>query len=351
MAIYPLSAYYSTTLSPRVTSYELLADRILRQLGAPLINLEIACSTVFDHIAQAIEWYTKYAGHTEEFLVFDSALYIPGLGVKLDDLFTRTRETYVPEQYIHTTVTTTVSTSATSGISVSATTYSTDVRTTSATTFSATSATDTTTVSSVSAITDTIVYTTTALSAVSGIFDLDLNLYRKVKTVQSFNEGTSTGINTLFTIEQSLAQQTYFAYSMGNYGFDLITWEIMKQWLELRERVLAQKVYIRFDPRTQYMRLLPEPMLDRRYFGLIQATVERPIKDLVRERWVMQYALALTKISIANVRGKFGQVALFGGGSLNATDIMTQGLAEKDKLEDELMNQVGEADPLPFFIG
>ena len=72
MSLYPLSAYYSTTLSPRVSSYELLADRILRQLGAPLINLEVACSTIFDHISHAIEWYTKYSGDTEEFLIFDS---------------------------------------------------------------------------------------------------------------------------------------------------------------------------------------------------------------------------------------------------------------------------------------
>jgi len=58
MAIYALSAYYTTTLTPRITSYELLADRILRQMGAPLINLEVACSTVFDHIGQAIECRT-----------------------------------------------------------------------------------------------------------------------------------------------------------------------------------------------------------------------------------------------------------------------------------------------------
>ena len=93
MALYPLSAYYSTTLAPRVTSYELLTDRILRQLGAPLINLEVACSTVYDHISQSIEWFTKYTGHTEEFLIFDSTMYMHGLGIKLDRLFSITPET------------------------------------------------------------------------------------------------------------------------------------------------------------------------------------------------------------------------------------------------------------------
>jgi hypothetical protein len=299
MALYPLSAYYTTTLTPRVTSYELLADRILRQLGAPLINLEVACSTVYDHIGQAIEWYTKYAGHTEEFLIFDSTMYVRGLGIKLDRLFSITPET--------------------SALDLSATNFQ-DM-------------------------------SGNVISNPNYIFDYDLNLYRKVKAVQSFVEGSSSGINSLFTIEQALAQQTYFAYALGNYGFDLVTWEIMKQWLEMRERVLAQKVYYRFDPRTQYLRLLPEPSPDKKYYGLVQCTVERPIRDLVRERWVMQYALALTKITIANVRGKFGGTALFGGGMLNATDMMTQGLQEKEKLEQELMYTPGETDPVPFFVG
>lgn len=299
MALYPLSAYYSTTLTPRVTSYELLTDRILRQLGAPLINLEVACTTVYDHIGQAIEWYTKYAGDTEEFLIFQSTLYRHGLGIKLDTLFSITPET------------STADTSATNFQDMSG-----------------------------NVITNPVF-----------IQDYDLNTYRKVKSVQSFVEGTNQGINSLFTIEQSLVQQTYFAYSIGNYGFDLVTWEIMKQWLEMRERVLAQKVYYRFDPRTQYLRILPEPTLDKIYFGLIQCQVERPIRDLVRERWVMQYALALTKITIANVRGKFGGTALFGGGMLNATDMMTQGIQEKEKLEQELMYTAGESAPVPFFVG
>ncbi len=299
MALYPLSAYYSTTLAPRVTSYELLTDRILRQLGAPLINLEVACSTVYDHISQSIEWFTKYTGHTEEFLIFDSKMYTHGSGIKLDRLFSITPET--------------------SASDISATNFQ-DM-------------------------------SGNVVNNPNYIIDYDLNSYRKVKAVQSFVEGSSSGINSLFTIEQALAQQTYFAYALGNYGFDLVTWEIMKQWLEMRERVLAQKVYYRFDPRTQYLRILPEPTPDKTYYGLIQCTVERPVRDLVRERWVMQYALALTKITIANVRGKFGSTALFGGGSLNATDLMTQGLAEKDKLEQELMYTAGDTDVLPFLVG
>ena len=69
-----------------------------------------------------------------------------------------------------------------------------------------------------------------------------------------FEEGSSTGINTLFTIEQTMAQQTYFSYAMGNYGFDLISWYAMKNWMETREKLLATRRSYTFDERTQIMR-------------------------------------------------------------------------------------------------
>ena len=65
-----------------------------------------------------------------------------------------------------------------------------------------------------------------------------------------FEEGSTTGINTLFTIEQTLAQQTYFSYAMGNYGFDLISWYTLKNWLETREKLLAQQRSYTFDPQN-----------------------------------------------------------------------------------------------------
>ena len=92
-----------------------------------------------------------------------------------------------------------------------------------------------------------------------------------------------------------------------------------------------------------------------RFYGVVSCYVERPIRDILKELWVYQYALALTKMSVANIRGKYGNVTLFGGGSLNANDLMSQGLTEKDKLEQQLMTGSapgqGDADPPLFFVG
>ena len=76
--------------------------------------------------------------------------------------------------------------------------------------------------------------------------------------------------------------------------------------------------------------------------------------EVIIEQWVYQYALALTKIGIGHVRGKFGGTGLIGGGNINYQDMLSQGLAEKDKLEQQLYEGapgIGDADPPMFFVG
>lgn len=284
------SAFLSTNLNSRITSYDLLAERIFFQLGAPLVNLEIACVATYDSIAYACEMYSRFVPGTEELLVFDSNLYTYGKGIKLDTLINNTLN---PE---------------------------------------------------VSALSSTFQ---------SG-WDQDLEVWRKVQDVSSFSVGTNEGVNTLFTIEQSLAQQMHFAYSLGSKAFDVISWHILKDWLKTREKVFAMQPYFRFDPRTQVLRITPDPARpgNNRYWAIIACKLERPIKDLVKERWVMEYAKALIKISLANTRGKYQGTSLFGSGTIAYQDLMTQGTTEKKELEDQLLGGKQEdQEPPMFFMG
>jgi hypothetical protein len=233
-----------------------------------------------------MEFFTKYAGYTEEFLIFDSQKYERGKGIKVDTLINQTPET---------------NSSFTANLSAG--------------------------------------------------YDYDLESYRRVLDCFSFNYGESTGINTLFTLEQAMAQQIYSSYMIGNFGFDLVSWEILKGFIDTRTKVLAMTPHFRFDPKSQILRIIPEPIPEQSYLGIVGCYLERPIKDIINERWVFRYSMALTKITVANVRGKYTGTNLFGGGSVNYGDFMNQGTSERDALEAELKNSAEDVTPPMFFIG
>ena len=391
--ITPLSAFLSTNLNSKIETYDRLGDRIKRSLGYPLVSLEIHTDQLRENIQIAVEYFTKYAGYTREFLIFDSDMYETNRGIRLDLLYTlantdldsnrkKTAGTNPlgpgPEFYgskpPYTKANGPTLFVATSTLSGSVFTSSSGLSSTFS--FSNSGADpgiekfelfDKTLIDSItsfsSALTAYFKSTTPNTITLEGsasnglfyqnVFDYDIMDYRKVVDVTDFEEGSTTGINTLFTLEQTLAQQTYFSYAMGNYGFDLVSWYTLKEWMDLREKVLATKRDIKFDPRTQYLQMYPQPQNDR-FYGVISCFLEKPIRDVIMEQWIYEYSLALSMITIGRVRGKFGQVALLGGGSLNY-DMIEKGETRKAELEEKLFTGAspgfGDADPPMFFIG
>jgi hypothetical protein len=385
--ITPISAFQSSNLSSKIVSFDNLADRILRSLGYPSINIELHRDQLNDSISIACELFTKFAGYTREYLVFNSNLYIPNYGIKLDALFTaKANETYLQQiqnrekdtstnnplfsKYIDNEKTVYTANSA---IPAS---YFTTVTDLSATLSAGILPNTVFTLSSYEYIVSTnsllsAYFTQSARYNITQLgseisspnpvylnsFDYDIMDYRKVIAVVDLEEGSTSGINTLFTIEQTLAQQTYFSYAMGNYGFDLISWYVLKDWLKNREKLLATKPSFDFDDRTQIMRLYPQPQTSQgqriQYYAVLQCYVERALRDVIKEQWVYQYSLALCKITLGRIRGKFTGTTLFGGGAVNA-DMLAEGLAEKKELEERLYTSapgLGDNEPPMFFIG
>lgn len=327
----PVSAFYSTNLNGVVDSYTRLGNRISRMLGAPMISLEIHVDQLNEFIGMACEMFTKFAGHTREYLVFDSDLYEKDKGIRLDVLFSISKD--FNARLTMKNVSDDVKSAYTIGKMV------------------------------IGKPEAPYIYQVgddnsdpESLKLLNS-YDYLFKDYRKVIAVTDFEEGSSNGVNTLFTIEQSMAQQTYFSYSMGNYGFDLVSWYVLKNWLDTREKVLSLRRDVMFDERTQYMKMIPPPKQasNSHFYGVVSCFVERPLQDIIKEPWVYQYALALTKLALAEVRGKYTNVALFGGGSINYNDLRAQGLEEKKTLEERLYQGAspgfGDAEPALFFMG
>ena len=412
----PPEVFYSTNLNPRVEDIQTLADRIAMSLGYPQINVEAHTRQVYDNIAQATEFFTKFAGYTEEYLVFHTSLYEAGRGLPMSALFNYTPELsgdvvvddvefdkspvhtqeikilnedrpiysftasntvsspvefllqFKSNYYHHATkfLITAIYNDITDEVDASVAEYSTTYTTeTPKVNFSVITGGDHVEIvinselqgTSTVTINDWSVTKNKTLTTHSRSVDGLLGRHRKVVDVFSFEEGTTAGINTLFTIEQTLAQQTYFSYAMGKYGFDLISWYTLKEWLSVREKLLSQKYYWRFNDREQRLYLTPEPHSINRaeFWGAIGVWLEKPLKDILCELWVFHYALALTKISIARIRGKYQGTALFGGGSPNYTELLAEGNEEKKALEEKLMTGTtpgyGDTDPPMFFVG
>lgn len=377
--VMPLSAFQSTNLNNKIDSYSRLADRIVRMLGAPVVSVEVHQDQIFEAISIACEMFTKYAGFTREYIVFDSTLYQRYTGLRLDHLFTlantklslsekaqgittsRTTSTYLDTPTTAYIASSAISSSLTvqvpelsaafvTGIKLNQI-FDKDTYTQILTAFANTPSVSSTPVESIFTQSYIQPASEKETPAFNNMFDYDLMDYRKVVDITDFEEGSSSGINTLFTIEQTLAQQTYFSYAMGNYGFDLISWYAVKEWLECREKMLATRKQVEFDPRTQYLRMYPEPTPNQIFYGVLACYVERPLRDIIKETWVFQYSLALTKMMVGNVRTKI-PVSMFGGQTFSG-DFAAQGLQEKQALEEQLYQGLGSASVQPpiFLVG
>ena len=134
-------------------------------------------------------------------------------------------------------------------------------------------------------------------------------------------------------MESFMQQQSYFA--MGNFGFDMLTWHTTKDWIDTREKLFSTRRDMHFDPRTQYLKLYPQPR-DTQFHGVIECYVERPIRDLIKEAWVFNYALALTKIMWGRILTKINGVNLPGGGTINGDAVLQEGIQSKGELEQLL---------------
>lgn len=290
----PNSYHGSTTFNSKVKTYDKLAQRVRRTMGEPLVQIEVSSEQIYEFIDIAIEYFTKFAGEDEEYLVFRSDLYIPGVGLPIGKLFNTTPQMFNQE----------TSVIATTGVSLSAG------------------------------------------------YDYDMEDYRRVIDVFSFEQGNNSGVNTLFTIENTIAQQAYFGHLLGNVGYDLITWQALKTWIDTRDKVLGLMPYIRFNPYDQILKLIPEPNpTTGSYFGLIGCRIQKPLKYLIQQLWVYRYTLALTKIAVGHVRGKYQGTNLFGGQTVNGADLLRQGEKEKDDLEKEITTDLIDRMPISFFLG
>ena len=80
--------------------------------------------------------------------------------------------------------------------------------------------------------------------------------------------------------------------------------------------------------------------------------MERPLKDIVKEKWVLDYSVALSKIMWGRILTHITGVTLLGSGTLNGTDVLNEGVSEKKELEQFLIEGgFSDFEPIGMFVG
>jgi hypothetical protein len=341
-----------------------------------MVNVELHPDQLYDAIAMSCEFFTKYAGYTKEYLVFDSDIYETDRGIRLDHLFTAVNTGFTLAEKLeastHSSPDFEVDLIDTKYILLSDLSYSyflgssalsasipTEGITAMQILDKSSYASLTTFDAGLSAVFRTVAKQNftiqcqpqTGVTKFNNAFDYDIMDYRKVVDVIDFQEGTSSGINSLFSLEQTLAQQTFYSYAMGNFGFDLLSWHVVKDWQNTREKLLAIRRDIHFDNRTQYLKFYPQPTDTHHFVGVLECYVERPLRDIIKEKWVLEYSVALAKVMWGRILTKITGTTLLGGGTLNGEPILQEGLAEKEALETRLIEGgYGDVEPIMMFV-
>lgn len=176
---------------------------------------------------------------------------------------------------------------------------------------------------------------------------LSLSAYN-AKSIFTLDEEMTGGINKLFSVQNTMANQGIMPYKFGGQQ-SYVTMELANQFLALSKRMLAQKFDFNFNVRTQILTLYPDPIKQRKGGSIILGlkTVP-PVDELVGEHYVKRLALAKAKIILGMVRGKFDGVQLPGGGTVDAS-VGEKGEAEWEKWTDEIISWVGPHNA--FYIG
>lgn len=177
--------------------------------------------------------------------------------------------------------------------------------------------------------------TYTINSDVASIIDFD--------TTQAFGGS----ITTLFTAENIMYNEGMLA---GRAPTELVSWELAQQFLEMFKDRFVAKVFVNFNKYKSQIKITPKPT--RNYTGVLEVysywthDIKTAIYD---EIWIKKYSLALTKIVLGSIWGKYSGIPLVGGGILNGDAIKAEGITERDTLESDIIGF--ESEPLGFFFG
>jgi hypothetical protein len=157
---------------------------------------------------------------------------------------------------------------------------------------------------------------------------------------------------TLFEPFNLAYSNTYLLTSTNMGG--LATYYAFASYQKQVGKMFGSDINFTFNKTTKKLTLMQRPRSEEEV--LIWLYNYRPdfnlIQDPFANQWLKDYALATCKMMLGEAREKFNQIASpQGGTSLNGASLKTEGKAEMETLELDLVNYKDGGTPLTFVIG
>jgi hypothetical protein len=180
------------------------------------------------------------------------------------------------------------------------------------------------------------------VTSLSGSYDYDLGNFRKIQgcfSADLANNGYGGGFggdNYLFSIDLAVAQNLFGDRLMGNGDsrnrFDLTSYHLAKSYVE-QIRKMFRAVTWQFNPKTQYLKIFPEPKVGAQYCYLLGVYLEPTINEVINEEFVKNYSLGKALQIIGKIRGRYGAISMVGGATIGGD----AAIAEGDRLVTEAL--------------
>jgi hypothetical protein len=146
-----------------------------------------------------------------------------------------------------------------------------------------------------------------------------------------------------------LAQLSGYAASdvLSLKSFDMVSFYMLQQWIHYLKYITISKFRLFFNSNTKVLHIVPAPD-DSLLKLFIEIYKQSDADELLNERFVRDYTLALCKITLGEIRSKFQSLPGFNNAvSLNGEALKTEGNEEKNTLENDLVREFKYSSP-PF---
>ena len=202
-------------------------------------------------------------------------------------------------------------------------------------------------------------YYTVMLSGGVGTYDLPGD----VVEVIGYDTQPYGGVNQLFTISNFMYNSGMFDQMLGRSGgagtgaasgYNLVSYHVARDFLETLKRYVVDTYTYKYHKYTNTLELMPTPPVSASYinvdgiaydspgFILLRTyTVEGTDEDLYDNMWILDYATALSKISLGYIRRKFAGFQAIGNMniSMDGDALVSDGKEDIERLDVQLRSE------------